>query len=192
MGPLAARKVSVRVCVCVVTNIVGQHTLAHTHTHRDTPRLCCNFSFFVHRPLLLLLLLSTLPALVIIVFAFFSFFFVALFLPFPSLSLSLCLHTLPSCCWLSSLVRNVIKFLLVQQHSTLFSSLLQLPLPQLLLFPLTSLAFGLRYLPPPAAPCLACPVHFTRLNTNCAQRGMFTVVKRWTHCDSLSSRTAAR
>lgn len=115
-------------------------------------------------------------------------FLLCFFLPFPSL----CLHTLPSCCWLSSLVRNVIKFLLVQQHSTLFSSLLQLPLPQLLLFPLSSLAFGLRYLPPPVPLPLDCPVHFTRLNTNCAQRGMFTVVKRWTHCDSLSSRTAAR
>lgn len=32
---------SVCASVCVVTNIVGQHT--HTHTHRDTAWLCCNF-----------------------------------------------------------------------------------------------------------------------------------------------------
>lgn len=103
---------SVHECVCVVTNIVGQHTHTHTHpyTRTDTPRLCCNF-FSFSLPCCCL----PLPALVIIVFAFFSSFFLFL--------VNLLAARLPCCCcWLSSLVRNVIKFLLVQQHSTLFSS----------------------------------------------------------------------
>lgn len=98
------------VCVCVVTNIVGQHT--HTHTPLQTlPGCVVIFSFSL--PCCCL----PLPALVIIVFAFFSSFFLFL-VNLLSARLPCC-----CCCWLSSLVRNVIKFLLVQQHSTLFSSL---------------------------------------------------------------------
>lgn len=150
VGPLAARGVCTSVCeecVCVVTNIVGQHTHTHTHpyTRTDTPRLCCNF-FSFSLPCCCL----PLPALVIIVFAFFSSFFLFL-VNLLSARLPCC-----CCCWLSSLVRNVIKFLLVQQHSTLFSS------PQFYCscqsssfafhclccrFCCSSLAFGLRYLP---------------------------------------------